>query len=63
MFHGEGRGGKVSIGGRVCDVVVNLVDLQIGDNTTTIRRTPVAVPGLSSGVVMVAAGLVGARVA
>jgi hypothetical protein len=51
------------MGRRVCDVVVTLVDLQIGDGIGTARRTPVAVAGLSSGVVMVAAGGVRMRVA
>ena len=47
---------------RVCDVVVTPFDLaQVGDTTTTNRNTAVAVSGLSSGVVMVAAGTVRAR--
>ena len=42
---------------RDCDVVVTPCDLaQVGDTTTTNRNTAVAVSGLSSGVVMVAAG-------
>ena len=35
---------------------------QLGDNTLDSRYTPVAVYGLSSGVIMVAAGMVRARV-
>ena len=34
------------------------VSLQVGDNSTTQRNTPVAVVGLSSGVAMVALGYV-----
>ena len=36
--------------------------MQVGDGTNTNRLTPVAVSGLSSGVVMVAAGFVRTRV-
>ena len=36
--------------------------MQVGDGTTAQRLSPVAVSGLSAGVVMVAAGLVRARV-
>ena len=52
-------------GGRVlwCVVVTPcLCGAQVGDGGSINRNTPVAVSGLSSGVVMVAAGSVRARV-
>ena len=65
VFVGRGGGGSAMRGGRVlwCVVVTPcLCGAQVGDSWSSDRRTPVAVSGLSSGVVMVAAGSVRARV-
>ena len=65
VFVGRGGGGSAMRGGRVlwCVVVTPcLCGAQVGDGGSSSRFTPVAVSGLSSGVVMVAAGSVRARV-
>ena len=62
-FRGGREGYQVGWAGVRCGWCDALQSAQVGDGTTTpTRYAPVAVSGLSSGVVMVAAGYVRARV-